>query len=76
MCVYLNDRFTNRRCLFVVLFAIPTIAGAFGLHFVPADRRVGRLICYYLTGPYNASFVLIMSLQVANTAGELKDYST
>lgn len=69
LCVFLNDRFENKRCIFVLLFLIPNIAGAFGLRFVPFDRKVGRLICYYLTGPYNAAFVLILSMQIANTAG-------
>lgn len=69
-CVFLNDRFQNRRVLFVLLYLCPNIAGAFGLRFVPQDQRVGRLICYYLTGPYNAAFVLILSMQIANTAGE------
>lgn len=68
-CVYLNDRFENRRCLFILLFLLPNIAGAFGLRFVPQGRQAGRLICYYLTGPYNAAFVLILSMQIANTAG-------
>ncbi|KAI5294830.1 hypothetical protein KEM52_003073 [Ascosphaera acerosa] len=71
-CVYLNDRFANRRCCFVLLYMVPTIAGAFGLHFVPARHQIARLICYYLTGFYNASFVLFLSLQVANTAGHTK----
>jgi hypothetical protein len=70
-CVYLNDRFENRRCVFVLIFLIPNLVGAFGLRFVPIDRSVGRLICYYLTGPYNAAFVLVLSMQVANTAGKL-----
>ncbi|KAI5290922.1 hypothetical protein KEM54_000023 [Ascosphaera aggregata] len=43
-CVYLNDRLTNRRCLFVVLYAVPITAGAFGLHFVPTHKGVARLI--------------------------------
>ncbi|MCJ1462100.1 hypothetical protein MMC07_000700 [Pseudocyphellaria aurata] len=68
-CVFLNDRSTNKRCLFIVLFLLPNIAGAFGLKFLAADRKIGRLISYYLTGPYNAAFVLILSLQTANTAG-------
>ncbi|KAJ5089117.1 hypothetical protein N7532_007801 [Penicillium argentinense] len=75
-CVYLNDRFENRRCLFVLIFLIPNLAGAFGLRFVPIDRPVGRLICYYLTGPYNAAFVLILSMQIANTAGHTKKVVT
>ncbi|KAI0009019.1 putative MFS allantoate transporter [Xylariaceae sp. FL0662B] len=76
ICVYLNDRFVNRRCLFILLFLCPNIAGAFGLRYVHADQRVGRLICYYLTGPYNAAFTLILSLQTANTAGHTKKVVT
>jgi predicted MFS family arabinose efflux permease len=71
-CVYLNDRFVNKRCLFILLFLFPNIAGAFGLRFVPTDKQVGRLMCYYLTGPYNAAFVMMLSLQTANTAGHTK----
>ncbi|CAG8299019.1 unnamed protein product [Penicillium nalgiovense] len=76
ICVYLNDRFENRRCLFILIFLIPNIAGAFGLRFVPIEHSVGRLICYYLTGPYNAAFVLVLSMQMANTAGHTKKVVT
>lgn len=69
ICVFLNDRFVNRRCLFIVIFLLPNIAGSFGLAFLPADSQAGRLICYYLTGPYNAAFVMVLSMQTANTAG-------
>lgn len=72
----MNDRFENRRCVFVLIFLIPNLAGAFGLRFVPIDQKVGRLICYYLTGPYNAAFVLVLSMQVANTAGHTKKVVT
>ncbi|KAJ9217077.1 hypothetical protein DTO166G4_1132 [Paecilomyces variotii] len=75
-CVYLNNRFENRRCLFILLFLMPNIAGAFGLRFVPLHQKVGRLICYYLTGPYNAAFVLVLSMQIANTAGHTKKVVT
>lgn len=51
LCVYLNNRFENRRCMFVLLFLCPNIAGAFGLRFVSHDHNVGRYICYLLTGP-------------------------
>ena len=54
----------------MLIFLIPNLAGSFGLRFVPVQHSVGRLICYYLTGPYNAAFVLILSMQIANTAGE------
>ncbi|KAI0026123.1 putative MFS allantoate transporter [Xylariomycetidae sp. FL0641] len=76
VCVYLNDRFTNRRCLFILLFLCPNLAGAFGLRYVDARQQVGRLICYYLTGPYNAAFVMILSLQTANTSGHTKKVVT
>ncbi|KEF59415.1 uncharacterized protein A1O9_04259 [Exophiala aquamarina CBS 119918] len=76
-CVYLNDRFpNNNRCLFVLIFLCPNIAGAFGLRFVDESQRAGRYICYLLTGPYNAAFVLILSLQIANTAGHTKKVVT
>ena len=67
LCVYLNNRFENKRCLFVLLFLCPNIAGAFGLRFVDRGSLGGRYVCYLLTGPYNAAFVLILSLQMANT---------
>ena len=75
-CVLLNNRFDNKRCLFILIFLCPNIAGAFGLHFVANEHKVGRYICYLLTGPYNAAFVLILSLQIANTAGHTKKVFT
>jgi hypothetical protein len=76
LCVYLNNKFENRRCMFILIFLCPNIAGAFGLRFVSHEHNVGRYICYLLTGPYNAAFVLILSLQVANTAGHTKKVVT
>lgn len=80
-CVYLNDYFStklnkNMRCWFIILYMLPNTAGAFGLRFVPTDQKIARLWCYYLTGPYNASFVLILSLVTANTAGHTKKVVT
>ncbi|KAL2436813.1 putative transporter [Exophiala dermatitidis] len=76
-CVYLNDRYdNNKRCLFILIFLCPNIAGAFGLRFVHESHHVGRYICYLLTGPYNAAFVMILSLQIANTAGHTKKVVT
>ena len=80
VCVYTNDwvarKGYNSRIYFLVLFLIPNIAGCFGLRYVPLDQHVGRLICYYLTGPYNAAFVLVLSLQTANIAGHTKKVTT
>jgi hypothetical protein len=76
-CVFLNDRFANnKRCLFILIFLCPNIAGAFGLRFVDPKHHVGRYFCYLLTGPYNAAFVMILSLQIANTAGHTKKVVT
>ena len=75
--VFLNDRFpNNNRCKFILLFLCPNIAGAFGLRFVAESHHVGRYFCYLLTGPYNAAFVMILSLQIANTAGHTKKVVT
>ncbi|KXH66044.1 hypothetical protein CSAL01_05840 [Colletotrichum salicis] len=76
-CVFINDRLPpNNRCFVLVLFLLPNVAGAFGLRFVPDGQQVGRLICYYLTGSINASFVLLLSLQTANIAGHTKKVVT
>ncbi|TRX92144.1 hypothetical protein FHL15_007011 [Xylaria flabelliformis] len=72
ICVYLNDHFVNRRCMFIIIFLLPNIAGAFGLRFISPENQAGRLISYYLTGPYNAAFVMVLSLQTANTSGHTK----
>lgn len=80
VCVFLNDHVARNglqsRCYFIILFLLPNIAGAFGLAFLPSGSKGGRLTCYYLTGPYNAAFVMILSLQTANTAGHTKKVVT
>ena len=48
------------------------IIGSFLLNYLPADNKAGRLVAYYMTGPYNAAFVMILSLTTANTAGHTK----
>ena len=79
-CVFLNDHISRHgrqtRCWFILLFLCPNIAGAFGLRFLSAHNQAGRLVCYYLTGPYNAAFVLILSMSIANTAGHTKKVIT
>ena len=75
--VILNDRLgRNWRCVMIICSLMPNLAGAFGLRFVSTDQHVARLICYYLTGPYNAGFVLILSLSTANIAGHTKKVVT
>jgi hypothetical protein len=75
--IWINDRLPqNNRCYVTVLFLLPNLAGSFGLCYLPESNKVGRLICYYLTGSYNASFVLILSILTANIAGHTKKVVT
>lgn len=80
LCVFLNERVeksgVNARSWFILAFLTPNICGAFGLAFLGADNKAGRLICYYLTGPYNAAFVMVLSMSTANTAGHSKKVVT
>ncbi|KAG4418625.1 hypothetical protein IFR04_008250 [Cadophora malorum] len=62
----------NSRTLICALFMLPTIAGALGFLLAPTTAYVGRLICFYLTGSYQASFVLSLSLVTSNTGGQSK----
>ncbi|KAK2627007.1 hypothetical protein QTJ16_004182 [Diplocarpon rosae] len=62
----------NSRTLVCALFMLPTIAGALGFLLAPTEAYVARLICFYLTGSYQASFVLSLSLVTSNTGGQSK----
>jgi hypothetical protein len=80
ICVFANEYVekTGRqaRSWFILLFLAPNIAGAFGLAYLDADNQAGRLVSYYLTGPYNAAFVMVLSMSTANTAGHTKKVVT
>ncbi|GAB7332495.1 hypothetical protein MBLNU13_g04289t1 [Cladosporium sp. NU13] len=80
ICVFANEYVekTGRqaRSWFILLFLAPNIAGAFGLAFLDANNQAGRLVSYYLTGPYNAAFVMVLSMSTANTAGHTKKVVT
>ncbi|ATY62312.1 Major facilitator superfamily general substrate transporter [Cordyceps militaris] len=62
----------NSRTIVCILFMMPTIAGALGFLLAPHDAYVGRLICFYLTGSYQAAFVISLSLITSNTGGQSK----
>ncbi|KAL1859772.1 hypothetical protein VTK73DRAFT_7449 [Phialemonium thermophilum] len=62
----------NSRTLVSALFMLPTIAGALGFLLAPTDAYVGRLICFYLTGSYQAAFVICLSVIIGNTGGQSK----
>ncbi|TFB00920.1 hypothetical protein CCMA1212_007314 [Trichoderma ghanense] len=70
----LANRFMPHNCRTIVcaFFMLPTIAGALGFLLAPKDAYVGRLICFYLTGSYQASFVISLSLITSNTGGQSK----
>ncbi|KAJ2993692.1 hypothetical protein NUW58_g1763 [Xylaria curta] len=62
----------NCRTLVSAIFMVPTIAGALGFLLAPHDAYVGRLIRFYLTGSYIASFVICLSVVIGNTGGQSK----
>ncbi|KAJ5806844.1 hypothetical protein N7474_010436 [Penicillium riverlandense] len=62
----------NSRTWVSALFMVPTIAGGLGFLLAPADAYVGRLICFYLTGSYQASFVVCLSIITSNVGGQSK----
>jgi hypothetical protein len=80
ICVFANEYVEKIGCQarswFILLFLAPNIAGAFGLAYLDADNQAGRLVSYYLTGPYNAAFVMVLSMSTANTAGHTKKVVT
>jgi hypothetical protein len=54
------------------LFMLPTIGGSLGFLLAPTNAYAGRLVCFYLTGSYQASFVLALSLITSNIGGMTK----
>lgn len=50
VCVLVNHKLVgNNRCWLMIIFLLPNVAGAFGLHYVPDSQRTARLICYYVS---------------------------
>lgn len=58
------------------LYMLPTIAGSLGFLLAPKNAYVARLICFYLTGSYQTSFVINLSIITSNTAGQTKKMLT
>ncbi|KAK6068017.1 transporter [Seiridium cupressi] len=63
---------SNSRTLVGVIFMLPTIAGGLGFLLAPPDAYIGRLICFYLTGSYQTSFINTLSMVIGNTGGQSK----
>ncbi|KJZ74787.1 hypothetical protein HIM_05904 [Hirsutella minnesotensis 3608] len=63
----------NIRCLLWVLSCFPALAGVIIVLLVDvAKNRIAALVGLYMTGFYNVSWVLAMSLISSNTAGATK----
>ncbi|ORX38049.1 major facilitator superfamily domain-containing protein [Kockovaella imperatae] len=72
---YLNGRLPkNSRTIVCALCMLPTIAGGIGFIAAPEHAYIGRLICFWLTNSYQASFVLCLSLITSNTGGQTKRF--
>ncbi|GMM36474.1 Thi73 protein [Saccharomycopsis crataegensis] len=75
--VLINDKLhtklkKNFRCIIAIFYLFGNVAGSACLYAVDQKHHAGKLIAYYLTGTYNASFVLIMSLSTSNISGYTK----
>ncbi|KAI1337568.1 major facilitator superfamily domain-containing protein [Xylariaceae sp. FL0016] len=71
---YLTNKYMppNSRTIVGAIYMLPTIAGSLTMLLAPTDAYIGRLIGLYLTGSYQASFVLTLSLITSNTGGQSK----
>ncbi|KAF8913629.1 major facilitator superfamily domain-containing protein [Mucidula mucida] len=71
--VWLNTKAPkNSRTLLMVLYLIPNIVGSCMMAWGPVTSKPVRLIGYWLTGSYNATFVLGLSLISGNVGGQTK----
>ena len=64
----LSRRF-GHRLLFGILGIIVSIIGAILIVALPQNMRVGKLIGFYLTGPYQTAEAAVVSLISSNVAG-------
>ncbi|KAM0746975.1 MFS general substrate transporter [Meredithblackwellia eburnea MCA 4105] len=71
---FLNTRLPKNSRTIVCM--IPTISGSLAFLLAPKNAYVGRLICFYLTGSYQCTFVLSLSLITSNTGGQTKKMLT
>ncbi|KAH8924307.1 MFS transporter, partial [Atractiella rhizophila] len=74
--VFINHHCKNKRAFIAAFSCLPNIAGALGLMLTDPDQKVPRLICYYLTAPFNLTYIMVLSLIVSNTAGHTKKILT
>ncbi|KAK0225436.1 MFS general substrate transporter [Armillaria fumosa] len=62
----------NSRTLLMIVFLLPNIIGSCMMAWGPETSKPTRLIGYWLTGSYNATFVLGLSLVSGNVGGQTK----
>ncbi|KAF9638652.1 Major facilitator superfamily [Lasiodiplodia theobromae] len=72
-CTALAFFIPNIRCLLWVLATLPALAGTVMIHVADIETQsLLPLAGLYLTGFWHTPFVLMLSLQTSNTAGETK----
>ncbi|SJK97011.1 related to allantoate permease [Armillaria ostoyae] len=71
--VWVNNKAPkNSRTLLMIVFLLPNIIGSCMMAWGPETSKPTRLIGYWLTGSYNATFVLGLSLVSGNVGGQTK----
>lgn len=69
---YLATRYQNIRCLLIVVCQSLVVMAALLLWLLPRANLAGLLVGVYFLGPISGSYCLLMTLQIANTAGYTK----
>ncbi|OWZ49238.1 allantoate permease [Cryptococcus neoformans] len=65
--------YTMGKRLFLMAFAIiPPIIGTVVMYTIPHSNKAPSLFAYYITGFYNAPYVMSLALMASNTAGTTK----
>ncbi|KAL2831031.1 major facilitator superfamily domain-containing protein [Aspergillus pseudoustus] len=69
---YLAYRYTNVRTYIVIACQCLTILSSLLLWFLPRSALGGLLVGVYFLGSFGGAYVVLMTIQVANTAGYTK----
>ncbi|EXJ95519.1 hypothetical protein A1O1_00641 [Capronia coronata CBS 617.96] len=66
----------NLRCITMMIFLVPFLAGIIGIHILHESHRWGRAACLWIAYTYTATWTLSMSVLIGNTAGHTKKTTT
>lgn len=64
--------YQNARLITMFVCLLPTLTGVVGMWTLSQTNPYGRLVCLWITFTYTASWTLVMSVVIANTAGHTK----